>query len=139
MDTPRQGALWRRLEYRFLSLAVAVWAKNMRGFAICGRFFQNVSVHTNGVEFFELIALLLSIPFFKISNFFFEGAYALNQRRELLIGGHYAVLGVDDFKIEFRNLSPNERNIAGRQKALGDCLYAVNRLERRRNCSHVSH
>ena len=73
------------LQDRFISVLVAVWAYEMRWF---GRLSVRLSTvgHRSPTKFVHFVALLLSVPCFKASHFFFKLAYAANQRRLLRLG-----------------------------------------------------
>ena len=71
------------IEYRLLTLAVAVWTQPMRWFSASYRFFKGVG-DDSAFYLVQFVALRLSLPCFKASNFFFQFVFALNQRRILL-------------------------------------------------------
>ena len=81
------------LENRFHAILVAICTQGMAGFAMCFRLFQHVSDHS-GNKLYKAIALLLSVPCFRASHFFFKLAYALNQRHLLRLCG-------EDFFLKF--------------------------------------
>jgi hypothetical protein len=64
---------------RLLAARIAVWTKLMLGFAALHLWLQHVS--ESMPERFQFVPLLLSIPCFKASHFFFKLAYALGQLR----------------------------------------------------------
>lgn len=104
----RKARLW--LENRFSAILIAVCTKIM---TLCGRlclFFQNISKRSS-VRFGELIFLLLSIPFFKVSHLFFKGAYLLKQRKLVRLGRDCAILGGHDYSLQFDDLLPHDGSV----------------------------
>jgi hypothetical protein len=80
------ASAFRGLEVRLLAILVAVCAKPVRWFAVLHARFHHAS-QSSWVDSLKLVTLLLSFPCFKISHLFFKFAYALQQRRLLLLGG----------------------------------------------------
>ena len=81
------------LENRLNTALVAVCTKSMAGFAACFRSLHHVSEGSRST-LGQAVALLLSVPCFRASHFFFKLAYALNQRHLLRLCGK-------DFFVEF--------------------------------------
>ena len=71
-----------RLEHRFSPVFVAFCAYVMRRFGTLSVRLQRIN-ECAVPDVFKFIALLLSIPAFKVSHFFFKLAYSLDQRRLL--------------------------------------------------------
>lgn len=71
----------------------------------CAAFFllKNVSEGRipNGLQF---VALCLSFPCFKLSDFFFKLTYSLQQRRALILRGKCRAIGIDKLGLEFEEL-----------------------------------
>lgn len=89
------------LEYRFLALVVAACTKLMRGLTSCHRtLFQRVGSDPS-LNLNQMVALLLSIPCFKLSDALFQLCYALNQRRAVLLNRKHRLLGLEHLFIEF--------------------------------------
>jgi len=65
-----------------------------------------------------LILLLLSIPCFKISHFFFKLTYSVQGRRMSQIGRYCALLGGDDFSLQLDCFRPNDPSVMGIYKEL---------------------
>jgi len=76
----------------------------MRWFSTACLWFQYKSKCTR-MDLLEFIFLLLSIPCFKASHFFFKRTYALQQRELLRLGRECIRLGGEDYSLEFDNLS----------------------------------
>ena len=81
------------IENRLSSLLVAVCTYVMARFSDASLFLYRVDEHTWG-QLAKLIAILLAIPCFELSHFFFKLGYAVNQRRLLKLCG-------DDFFLKF--------------------------------------
>jgi len=67
----------------------------MRWFGAASLWFQHISQRSPS-QSFKIVFLLFSIPCFKISNFCFERAYFLNQRKLRLLGGEDLFLKLYD-------------------------------------------
>ena len=81
----------------------------MRQFAIAHRFLQGV-YHRPNKWGYQLIALLLCIPCFHLSDFFFKCAYLINHRRLVSIGRKSAALGGQNGALKLNDLSLNIRD-----------------------------
>ena len=81
------------------------------------RWLGSLSVWINGVDkrprpyLVQVVASLLSFPCFKLSNLCFKIAFRLQQRRLLALGSHCAVLGGENYALEFDDLGLNHRLI----------------------------
>jgi len=84
-------------------------------------------------QIFKVVALLLSFPCFKISHFFFKLAYAINQRRALLIRRKCAVLGIDNRGLEFDHLGIEGLSVAQTYHRLRDIASELDRRKCRAN------
>jgi hypothetical protein len=78
-ESRSSSIIWHSLKERFFAALKAICTEMMRGFAFLCLCLQNVS--DSAPKWFKFIFLLLSIPCFKASHFFFKLAYAINQRR----------------------------------------------------------
>ena len=65
----------------------------MRWLGALSLWFQGIS-KKSVAHCFQLVALLLSIPCFKASHFFFKIVYSLQQRRLRELGGEGFVLAI---------------------------------------------
>lgn len=68
----------------------------------------------------QSVALLLSVPFFKVSNLFFKFAYTLQQRKLVRLGRKCALLGGKDYSLQFDDLRLDHLTIAQRYHRLRD-------------------
>lgn len=98
------------LQKRFCLALETVCAKCMRRFALFHSFFRYVGEQA-GVEIFQFVALLICIPCFKCSHFFFKLAYALQQRRALILCCERGVVSVDELGLKFDELRLKGRTI----------------------------
>ncbi len=98
----------------------------MRWFGGLGVIFHSIAKSTN-INLLEFIALLFTFPCFKISNLFFEIAYALNQRRALLINRKNRALGIHDFRLQFEPLLLKGRSTAQSYHRLKNILASLER------------
>jgi len=80
MNPSRFPQFLRRLEKRLLVVLVAICTKHMEWFASFHAFFQRIGENAR-TDFGELVALLICVPCFQTSHFFFKIAYLINQRR----------------------------------------------------------
>src|SRR5438105_433245 len=107
------------LKNGFFSLLVAICTNEMRRFAVAHRFFHGISQRTS-VEFYEFIALLLCLPCFEFSNLFFKIAYTLQQRRLAEIGAKCALLGGENYSVQFDSLRLKYGSVAETYHCLYD-------------------
>lgn len=107
------------LQYRCVTILVALGAYPMRRFGAACLFLQGVSERSaSGVP--KFIALLLSVPCFKASHLFFfqsepslfQADLSLQQRRALLLRRYCAIHGIVDLGLEFDGLDLKGRGIA---------------------------
>lgn len=121
--------LWSYLENRLSAALIASCAYLMRWFgAACIRF-QRIDERT-GIHSLQLIAILLSLPCFKISNFLFKCAYALQRRELVRLGRECALLGGEDLSLQFDRLLPNDVGFARRYYQLHDIASRLKRGKR---------
>ena len=73
------------LHYRRLTLGNAGCAQLMRWLATLHAWLQRISKHATS-DVGQLTAFRLTIPVFQLANVFFTRAYALGERRLLLLG-----------------------------------------------------
>lgn len=112
-----------------------------------GLWFQSVSENTLS-QFGKLILLLLSIPCFKFSNAFFQFTYTSRQRRLRLLGSQSAMLGGENYALEFEDLplhlnrpayiKERLRKIESRLKASENSGGIANVTHCDRPCAHAS-
>ena len=117
----------RVLNDLYPAIAIAMCTYPMGWFGRASRWFQHVS-ERSPTEVLKFIALLLSVPCFKASHFFFKGAYLLQQRRIRLLGG-------DDLPLQInRGLVPDIEVLQGlrRTKHAIECAYARKYVDRDR-------
>jgi hypothetical protein len=125
-----------------MTLLIAVCTKQMRWFAGMGSYFRRVgqmtgrSVVGNVLEF---VCLGLSVPCFKVSNFFFKLTYTIQQRKLVRLGRECAGLGGDDFSVQFDDLFTNQSSIANTEQRLADLRRRIQRLDHSSNCHNVRH
>src|ERR1700733_12280343 len=101
----------RTLEDRFLAFLITLCAKAMNWFAVCHRLLQRA--HKNARwQFLQLVTLLLGFPCFQASHFFFKRAYALQQRRALVLRCKRGIVGVDQLGLELEELGLEGLSIA---------------------------
>ena len=72
-----------------------IYAKPMRCFGFISVWLGDIGQRTN-VYLFKLVLFQLSIPFFKLSNFFFKLAYASQLRGLMALGIECRFLSKDD-------------------------------------------
>src|SRR6266550_5207234 len=93
-----------QLEYRLIPLLIAICTYPMNWIgAACIRF-QNISKGARP-HFLQVIALLLSFPCFEVSHLLFKFAYLLQKRRALLLRRKCGIIGIDNLRLEFDELS----------------------------------
>lgn len=89
----------RCLKDRLLVLVVAVCTKQMIWFGALCLWLQSVSKRFDpGVC--QFVTLLLSVPCFQLSHFFFKLTYRCNQIRVVLLRGQNNPLQFDDLRLD---------------------------------------
>lgn len=78
------AASWSGLQDRLLTVLIALGTQVMRGLAILHVGLQTIGKYTRSTRG-QLIAFRLSFPVFQCHNFLFTLAYALGERRLLLL------------------------------------------------------
>lgn len=91
------------IQNRFLIVLVAVGTNIMGRFQALAVRFQFVDENSGG-NFFKFVSLLLSVPRFHTTHFFFKRSNTLNQRRAFLIRSKCCILGVEDCGLKFNHL-----------------------------------
>ncbi len=81
-----------------MPFTVTVCTYAMRRFSICFLWLQSISERSTTIVG-KLIPILLSIPVFKLSHFFFKIAYLLSQRHLSLVGGKNFLLQFDRYSV----------------------------------------
>jgi hypothetical protein len=89
------------LENGFDSMLITACTYLMRRFAMAVGWLQAASKNSCS-DLGKLIAILLSIPCFKISNLCFKVAYLLQQRELIRLGRKCAALGGEDYSLPIR-------------------------------------
>ena len=79
------SALRAFLEKRFLAFGKAICTQMMWWLTLLHTGLRAIGRHARS-DFGKMVAFRLSIPVFQLSNFFFQVAYALGERRLLLLG-----------------------------------------------------
>jgi len=132
------------LKDRFTTLLIAVCAKQMHWFGRTCLFLQRISKsasarRTFGTYVHELILLLLSIPCFKVSHFFFKLTYSLQQRRLRRLGRECALLGGDDLSLQFDCFRPNDASVAGIYQELRKIRDGLKRAKQGGEIGNIGH
>lgn len=118
-----------QLQDMFLSLFVAWLTNAMHWFGALGVWLQCVGKRSRS-ESLELVALLLSRPCFKASNFCFKLTYSLNQRRLSRIGLYCANLGGHNLALEFDELGRALTLASEPGQSLNDARCGLERAKR---------
>lgn len=102
----------------------------MRGFGWLSIWLQRIGKNP-GMNFFKLIPLLLSIPCFRLSNYFFQLIYLFQHRMLLEQSAINVSLGAQDYLLEFK------RDLVDRHSLieLADRLRQLKRLAEAGNCT----
>ncbi len=82
----------------------------------------------------QYIALFLCIPVFKLHNLLFKVTYLLNQRELVSLGRHCAILGGNDFSLEFDNLKLHFGTDFELEQTARDVRRRLETSARRLNC-----
>ena len=99
----------------------------MTGFGAGSIFLQSVSKDTSiSFKAYKFIALLLSFPLFRLSQFFFKLAYTLQQRELLRISSECARLRGEYYRLQFDGLSVD---VGGSLEFYHRLRYISSRLE----------
>src|SRR5215831_4114017 len=126
------------LQIRFLAIGAAICAYLMRGFTLAYAFLKHKGDHAR-TDLSKLIALLLCVPCFQASHFFFKLAYALQQRRALVMCREYSIVGVDKLGLEFEELRLEGLSIAQAYHRLRDILGRLERRQCARKSGNINH
>ena len=72
----------------------------MRWFGSLRLWLQRINKRSSKTNLFQFIPLLLNVPCFEVSNFFFVLSYGLNQPRAFILQRRQRVLGLADVPLE---------------------------------------
>jgi len=121
-----------------MTIAIAACTYPMRWFGSACIWLQHISKRVSP-DALEFILLLISVPCFKISQFCFERAYLLNQRRLRRIGLYCASLGGHNLSIEFDELGRTLSIAAQPGKSLDNVRRSLERAKRATDvCKSIS-
>ncbi len=101
----RSGKRLIPTEYALLAALIACLTYAMRGFAVCYFWLQRQHEHARWQPF-QLVALLLCLPCFKLCHTCFKAAYFFGHFRLARLGRRSALLGGKDLSLEFDDRIP---------------------------------
>lgn len=102
-----------------MTILVAALTYEMGRFGTLCLWFQRIG-ETARCKQLQFIALLLAIPCFKLSNFCFQLAFFIQQRELLALGRKCALLGGENYGLQFNDFALNGGDVAQLQKRAGD-------------------
>jgi len=124
-----KSGLW--LKQRLLAVLVAICTYPMRWFGAAHGFLHRVSQRPIP-KLLQFVALLLTAPIFQASNFFFNLAYLLNERRAFLLSRERARLSVKDLGLKFDGLGLKGGSVPQTYHRLRNILGSLERRHKRR-------
>jgi|SRR5271154_147408 len=118
-------------------------AKNMEWFAACGLRYESMYKDAStGKSIRKLISRLLAIPCFKVRDLCFQLGYLLLHRKLTRLGRQCALLGGEDYSLNFRDLILRGFVPSDALKTLENIKAVQNSFESRRclyDLIHVKH